>query len=205
MTRNTQMSGAQQCDAGLPKHGRLALVLGGAACVHEDIEAAQKLLTADIIVAVKDIGITWPTVDYWATFHPERLPKELGARRKAGLPDPLALFTYFRRIPKGLGIPMRVMHEVKGGSSGMLGMEGALLVADKVVLCGIPLDPAQKHYSRPRKDGWPPAKMYRAAWTEVYPRIKDRVRSMSGWTRELLGAPTTEWLGASSLGSGGSE
>jgi hypothetical protein len=26
------------------------------------------------------------------------------------------------------------------------------------------------------------------------PHIKDRVRSLSGWTRDLLGPPTPDWL-----------
>jgi hypothetical protein len=171
----------------------VALVLGGAQCLHDDIAAAEKLFKPDIIMAVKDIGITWPHIDYWATFHPERLPKELGERRAAGLPDPKAIYSYHMRIPKGLGIEIRVM-KTKGGSSGLLGTEAALLVADKVVLVGIPLDPKQQHYRRPKKGGWPPATMYRRTWTAEYPKLKDRVRSMSGWTRELLGAPTEEWL-----------
>jgi hypothetical protein len=172
-----------------------ALVLGGAACVHDDIKAALQLFTPDIIVAVKDIGITWPKVDYWATFHPERLPKELGVRRASGLPDPKEIWTY-RQPPKGssFGIPIKIL-KTKGGSSGLLGTEGALDVADRIVLCGIPLDPGQVHYKRPRRGGWPPAKMYRLAWTVALPRIKDKVRSMSGWTKEVLGAPTLEWLG----------
>lgn len=172
-----------------------ALVLGGAQCLHADIEAAQKLFTADIIVAVKDIGITWPKVDYWATFHPERLPKELAQRRKLGLTDPKCIYTYNKRIPpkSSIGVPMKVMH-TQGGSSGLMGTEVALLHADRIVLCGIPLDPRQKHYRRPKKQGWPPATMYRARWKEVAPSFKGRVRSMSGWTRELLGAPTEEWL-----------
>ena len=171
----------------------IAMVLGGAACVYDDIKAAEKLFTADIIVAVKDIGITWPKVDYWATYHPERLPKELGERRALGLPDPKLIYTYNKRVPKGIDIPMQMMN-TKGGSSGLMGTEAALLVADKVVLCGIPLDPVQKHYRRPRKQGWPPAIMYRLAWRQVHGKLKDRVRSMSGWTREFLGAPTEEWL-----------
>lgn len=171
----------------------IALVLGGAQCVHDDIAAAQALFKADIIMAVKDIGITWPHIDYWATYHPERLPKELGQRRAAGLPDPKAIFTYHVRIPPSLDLPIRVM-KTKGGSSGLLGTEAALLVADKAVLCGIPLDPKQVHYRRPKKGGWPPAAMYRKAWDVAYPQLKNRVRSMSGWTRELLGAPDAEWL-----------
>lgn len=174
----------------------VALVLGGAQCLHDDVKAALQLFTPDIIMAVKDIGITWPKVDYWATLHPERLPKELAQRRAANLPDPKAIYTYKGlAAAQGLGIEIRHL-ATKGGSSGLLGTEAALLVADKAVLVGIPLDPKQVHYRRPKKGGWPPATMYRQAWKAVYPQLKGRVRSMSGWTKELLGAPTLEWLQA---------
>jgi hypothetical protein len=161
--------------------------------LYEDIKAAQALGNYDIIVAVKDIGITWPHVDHWVTYHPERLPKELAERRKAGLPDPGQIWAY--QIPRksGIDLPIKVM-STRGGSSGLLGTEVALAVATKAVLCGIPLDPSQVHYRRPRKGGWPPAKVYRLAWKAVYPKLKNRVRSMSGWTKDLLGAPTKEWL-----------
>ena len=171
----------------------IALVLGGAKCVHEDIAAAEKLFKADIIVAVKDIGITWPHVDHWATYHPERLPKELAERRRAGLPDPGRIWSHITPKKSGINLPITAL-QVRGGSSGFLGVHVALLHATRVVICGIPLDPAQVHYKRPKKGGWPPAKAYRMAWTEALPKFKDRVRSMSGWTRQVLGAPDAEWL-----------
>lgn len=175
----------------------VALVLGGAACVHDDIAAAQQLFVPDVIVAVKDIGITWPHVDHWATFHPERLPKELKMRRDAGLPDPKCIWLQLiAKVPREVDLKAIEVRHVKiaGGSSGLLGVLAALQVADKAVITGIPLDPKLKHYRRPKKQGWPPAMMYRLAWRAVHSDIKDRVRSMSGWTREFLGAPTKEWL-----------
>jgi hypothetical protein len=35
---------------------------------------------------------------------------------------------------------------------------------------------------------------YRGGWLSEQPVIMDRVRSVSGWTMELLGEPTVEWL-----------
>jgi hypothetical protein len=127
------------------------------------------------------------------TYHPERLPKELAERRRLGLPDPGQIWAH--QVPRkpGIDLPIKVK-TTKGGSSGLLGTEVALEFADKVVLCGIPLDPTQVHYRRPKKGGWPPATMYRLAWQQVHSKLKHRVRSMSGWTREFLGAPTEEWL-----------
>ncbi len=41
---------------------------------------------------------------------------------------------------------------------------------------------------------WGDAPHYREAWTDALPEIAGRARSMSGWTRDLLGAPTADWI-----------
>jgi hypothetical protein len=158
------------------------------------MEAALALFKPDIVVAVKDIGITYPHIDHWVTYHPERLPKELKMRRDRGLVDPLFIWTYDKiAIRPKLGIEFRTVPH-RGGSSGFMGMVVACIVADRCVLAGIPMDPVQKHFSRPKKKGWPEAMYYRKVWTEYHGEYKDRVRSMSGWTKEIFGAPTSEWL-----------
>lgn len=172
----------------------VALVLGGAQCLHDDMEAAFQLFVPDVVVCVKDIGITYPDNDHWVTYHPERLPRELGIRRAKGLPDPLYIWTYEKiAIRPKLGVEFRTVPN-KGGSSGFMGMVVGCIVADKAVLAGIPMDPAQKHFSRPKKQGWPEAKYYRKVWSDHHGEYKDRVRSLSGWTKEIFGAPTSEWL-----------
>lgn len=172
----------------------IAIVLGGAECLREDMDAAFALFKPDVIIAVKDIGITHPHIDHWVTYHPERLPKEIAIRRAKGLADPLYIWTYDKIMhrPK-VGVEFRTVKH-RGGSSGFMGMAVACIVADKAVLCGIPMDPAQKHFSRPKKRGWPEAMYYRKVWSEHHNEYKNRVRSMSGWTRQIFGAPTQEWL-----------
>ena len=172
----------------------VAIVLGGALNVYTDAKAAASLFTPDVVVAVKDIGMTYPHVDHWVTYHPERLPRELPIRRKKGLSDPLFIWTYeASRTPTVVGIPFKFI-PFRGGSSGFMGMEVGCKVADKVVLCGIPMDPNMKHFSRPKAKGWPEGKFYRQAWMKHLSEFKDRVRSMSGWTKEVLGEPTAAWL-----------
>jgi hypothetical protein len=172
----------------------IALVLGGASNVYEDIKAALALFTPNVIVAVKDIAITYPNVDHWVTYHPERLVKELSLRRKRGLTDPKAIWTYdANRVHPSINIPVKCTPHI-GGSSGLMGMVVGCQVAGKAVLCGIPMDPKLKHFARPKPKGWPEAKFYRQAWLKHVPAYKHRVRSMSGWTREVFGAPTAAWL-----------
>lgn len=177
-----------------------ALVLGGAQCLYDDIAAAERLFKPTFIVAVKDIGITHPHVDYWVTFHLDRIPRELEQRRKLGHPDPTCFWTYSNiHTPKGLMLPVERL-KITGGSSGLLGAFVGMRVAEKVVLAGIPLDPDMPHYHK-RKHGkpWKEGAVFRQHWQKAHDDLKFKVRSMSGWTRQLLGKPTRDWLGTTDV------
>jgi hypothetical protein len=63
---------------------------------------------------------------------------------------------------------------------------------DRAVLCGIPLDARQNHFDTPGP--WRPASQYEHGWRQALPHITDRTRSMGGWTADLLGRPTPEWI-----------
>lgn len=173
-----------------------ALILGGAECVYEDLQLAIKDFgQPDVVVAVKDIWIEYPKVDHVATFHIDRIPRELIRRRALGYADPKVIWTYKGvREPRGIGIEVRKMH-MRGGSSGLLGAFVALQVADRGVLAGIPMNPGMRHYHN-RKGGkaWGEARIYTPHWEHNLHFLTDRIKSMSGWTREKLGAPTKEWV-----------
>lgn len=183
-----------------------ALVLGGANCVHKEAkEAIAQFGEPDQIVAVKDIGIEWPKVDHWVSYHVDRMPRELGMRAKLGLPPPGHIWTYQGVKAPTLPIPVHY-YKIRGGSSGLLGALVAIKVCDKAVLAGVPMDPTQRHYHN-RKNGraWHEAALYQEHWRGMLPNIKGKVKSMSGFTRELLGAPTKEWVhgsGNSTEGAG---
>lgn len=171
----------------------VALVLGGAACVYDDAKAAEEMFKPDIIVAANQIGVEYPVLDHWATFHPEFMKKWLSARRQRGLPDPKAIWIQKGRRLEVTRVPVYHLL-VRGGSSGFMALSAALSCVDKAVLAGVPMDPKVKHFRRPRANGWPDAKLYRAVWEQMKPVLAHRVRSMSGWTQHLFGAPTEEWL-----------
>ena len=67
------------------------------------------------------------------------------------------------------------------------------LKIEKVVLCGVPMDEQGNVDGR---ENWAlkEVMIHREGWNKRYDLLKDRVRSMSGWTRELLGEPTRDWL-----------
>lgn len=175
-----------------------ALVLGGAACVFEDEQAARlQFGEPDTIVGVKDIAIEYPRIDHWVTFHLDRVPNEIAKRRALGYPDPKVIWTFagYRLISRiRVGIPIEQM-KIKGGSSGLLGAMVGMKVANKAILAGIPMDSSMPHFNdRKRGKPWEEARIYIPHWKEHIPRMQGHVRSMRGWTQEVFGAPTREWL-----------
>ena len=165
-----------------------ALVLGGAACVWADVDAALGLGEFDMVVACNDIGALWPgRLDHWASLHPERLPKWESERRARGYPG--GWVTWAHRAHKGIA---RDTGGDWAGSSGLLAVRVALEVgASRVVLAGVPLDRDAGHVVR--QAAWPSADAFRKGWKRHEADLIG-VRSMSGWTREFLGAPDEVWL-----------
>ena len=172
----------------------VALILGGADCLRADVDAALALFAPDLIVATNNAGVDYEgRVDHWVTFHPDKMGEWVRARKKAGRPDAGTLWKpNHRNSPTGL--EMRAISSY-GGSSGLL---ACLVVVNALsargVLAGCPMQVERSHYWDPKKRPWPEAPAYWNAWKSTYPRIKDGIRSMSGKTRELLGAPTLDWI-----------
>ena len=84
-----------------------------------------------------------------------------------------------------------------GGTSSLFAvMLGLALGYNRIVLCGVPMDDSG-HFYDPEgyKDGAFRANYIRNEWSKskIY-YFKDRVRSMSVWTEDLLGRPTETWL-----------
>ena len=174
-----------------------SLVLGGAATVYYELgRAIEQFGKPDMVVAVKDIWIEYPKVDVVCTFHIDRIPNELARRRKLGYPDPKEVWTYQGVRPPKPALPFPVkFHKSRGGSSGLLGAFVGTIVADRAVLCGIPMDPEMPHYHN-RKHGkpWKEGRLYKPHWQDAKHQLIGKVKSMSGWTKELLGTPTLQWV-----------
>lgn len=195
----------------------LTAVLGAADCLDEDVRRLT-MLVADagppaagqptLWLAVNDVGSWWPgRLDAWATLHPELLrgpgndPHDGDwerARSDRGLP---CLYTTY--APRGPGVHEVVQHWGGGGAAGYGARIAEHVGSTHVALCGCPLDDRPYHgASTEYHDITSYLDVYRRGWERRLDRdhqragrfIRDRVRSMSGWTRDLLGAPTTDWL-----------
>jgi hypothetical protein len=175
---------------------RIALVLGGADCLWDDLDIARKLVDPEActIVAVNDAGIYWPgRLDHWATMHPEELAGRAREREKLGHPG--GYVTWTRPYPFGMKDREKLCDQIidgYNGSSGLVAVGVAIETGHRrVLLCGMPMD-ARAHFNR--EGAWTAGIGYRERWLELADQLRLRCRSFSGWTRELLGEPTAEWV-----------
>lgn len=175
----------------------LALCIGGAECVWDDLARFGEFhCEPDLVVACNDIITKWPDrLDAAVSMHPEQMGRWLRERAINHLPPPARVFahlyahdvyTAFERVPHLFD------GATESGSSGLFCVQVAMqqLGATKVVCAGMPMDGAPHFYGG---KGWDGAQLHRVGWRQALPHLAN-VRSMSGWTRELVGAPTKEWI-----------
>lgn len=169
-----------------------ALVLGGANTLEADRREALELFTPDLVIACNHAARDEPgRVDHWVTMHPDLLPLWSRARTAAGLPPAGRYWHARHRLCPIEATPI----ESWGGSSGLLCVAVAFeLGCSHIVLAGVPMVKTFRHFDDKRP--WAEAAQYWPAWERKAVAMRHRVRSMSGWTRNLLGPPTEEWLGA---------
>ena len=162
------------------------LVLGGAVGVWREMsEAYAMLATPPRIIAVNDAGVSAPRLDAWATLHNEKFHQWMNQREAKD-------YKAFSITNNG---PWTQVRDKWAGSSGLYAVQIALqeLGASGVILCGCPLNASARHFFDKNND-WSEADVYRKGFRAAFPVICDKVRSMSGWTQELLGAPNSQWL-----------
>jgi hypothetical protein len=160
-----------------------ALVVGGAACVWDDI-ASLAPWTPDIVVAANDAIAAYPgRLDHAATLHPEYLAGWRAVRGRNG--GNVDYATWSRRNPD---LADRILTGWNRGSSGLFAIGVALeMGANRVVLAGVPMTAEAAHFFDPAP--WDAAARYREAWEKRVDAMRGRVFSCGGWTRELLGGP----------------
>ena len=181
---------------------RVALVLGGAGSVWNDLDAALDLGEYHGIVACNDVGAAYPGhLDAWVSLHPEKMPKWTAERVASGYPWCDRIMGYKGFTKRG-GIPACVTEltdfkfpgQINSGSSGLFALKVALidLGFEKAVLCGVPMASLSGHFFD--LTAWKGAISHRRGWNETLHHYQHKARSMSGWTREVLGAPDEAWL-----------
>lgn len=167
-----------------------AVALGGADCVWDDLGRIPEDWP-DLYGACNEAGTITESLHHWVTLHPERMAAWEAERAGRGLSN--GYVTWTRVMPRGAEHREDLVDRtVEGwkGSSGLLLVQALVEAgADRVVCCGMPMD-ASAHFFD--EQGWQDWNLYRVAWARRW-RELGNVRSVSGWTRELLGGPE-EWF-----------
>jgi hypothetical protein len=166
-----------------------ALILGGAECVWDDAERALDMFTPDAVLAINDSIPRWSgRLDYAVTLHPPQMEGWLKERRNKGLNVSCEVWAH-----KHHG---NVVHRVTTDWAGSSGLFACKVLMQEgfggIVLAGVPMERERGHIVRLKP--WISATMFRKGWLVHKGEISAIVRSMSGWTMELLGSPTADWL-----------
>lgn len=181
---------------------KILIIIGSAPCVVNDVYQAARLISSavdDSILHYMAIGLntmdipTW-SIQYFATYHPVDIEIAKIRREAAGGNIDYKVISHIREEEDGDGrmikydVDMIIPLENPSGSSSLLGvLAGIQLGYEKIIVCGCPL------IGNSSDTGYDYAK-FQKGWTHKFREIKHKTRSMSGWTKELLGAPSESWI-----------
>ncbi len=179
---------------------KIALVLGGADCMQGDMaEYLDGERPYHGVVACNDAIGWYRDLIAGVTLHPEYLERWLDIRKQKSWQNP-ALYAHkvYHRKPLDEVIltDYNFPGQTESMTSGVMAAKVALidLGFDRVVFCGVPMTNTPHFVHRPNAPTWDIADHYFERWYMIPKYYKDRMRSMSGRTRELLGAPDKEFL-----------
>jgi hypothetical protein len=180
------------------KHSGACLVVGYAPDVHSDVARARAMRPEAPLLGVKYAASIFPDIQHVWTQHLEQ-----SALIKARAMTPV--YVHARqpsaqkrrgRAPAGFDLPeLDWVAGSSGFAAGLWARHG--MGFDEVILCGIPLD--GKAYAAPvaafkrefDEPGWTAALKHWRESIDAFMRkgLTAGIRSMSGWTRDVLGAP----------------
>lgn len=171
----------------------VAIVVGGASCVFDDVKKARDLCCAagsdPVYYVINDMIPQFDGACIAVTLHTEKIAAWLEQRQLSSKQKPSQVWAH-RKYPEKI-----ITHSTPDwrGSSGLfackIAMESGI---NKILLCGVPMTVIGDHFVRQRR--WNACEGFRDAWDCHMAEIRPFVRSFSGWTAEQLGVPTIEFL-----------
>lgn len=171
------------------------IIIGGARCVWEDYVQAEKAGFSGSVMAVNDVGLYYDRpLNHWVSMHASFLFHWVALRKGHSMMGHETL-THTREPYPGIRVAWDI--QPYGWTSGMFATQVAVALGyERILLCGIPQDGTGRFFDPP----WMPGGEHddrnsKKAWRSIVentPELRARVRSMSGWTREIYGGPL--WL-----------
>lgn len=175
---------------------KIGLVIGGANSAFKDAKRAFELAGSfDYVVGCNDVIADYPGhLDIAISLHPKKLPKFLELRAARGYPKPGIVISYKHSAGVERVLDYR-WPEMK--YSGSTGHYGAKVLIDayrcsKIILAGVPMDKRNAHYNNAAE--WADCNLFLPAWEQTEFRLRGKVKSFDGFTANLLGRPTKDWL-----------
>lgn len=168
--------------------GGTAIICGSAETLFDDLDRAVELRPHHTIVAV-NAAAEIVAADHLFTLHPEKM--EVWRERQFQLTGRWATTHSAPRARPGVDIDFWWERAGGRGTSGWGAAKMALEMGhDEAILCGITMDAMPYAHRGPAKAFMSPTVLqsYRH-YIERDVEWHPKVRSMSGWTRQLLGAP----------------
>lgn len=175
--------------------GRPALVCGGAEGVFDEINAVLPKLKDPVIFAANEVGMSLEPLDHWVTLHVNNLREWRAVRWLHGVGSDLK----YHSISESPWIDYHWNIVPLFALSGYFAMQIAhLMGAGQIILCGCPGNANRRFFERlPKPDfgygagsGHSDKGIREQIVNEMarLPEFKNKVRSMSGWTREFFGS-----------------
>lgn len=160
----------------------------------------MELCDFHVVYCVKLAAVHWPGhFEWFVGLHPEWIKDYCDQRAALGHPFGFKTVTCLSaELGKKQGevpVDRRCSYRWPGmnasASSGIFGAKVALEDCEKVILAGVPMTTG-KHFTRGKP--WGDLNSFTDGLKQAMPHLRDRVRSMSGRTKELLGSPDPDWL-----------
>ena len=167
----------------------VAVVVASGRSVWTDLRAVRHL-EPFAWFAVNDMVTYSPHVHHAVSHHPDKLALWDALRTHSegrGRREP-QIVTH--SSAPGPGIARAWPEFKRGGSSSLLAVRIALALGHPhVIIAGVPLDDQGYVWSDPEAPRWYDFGRYRIAWAEARNELIGRVTAVSGYLRDLLGAP----------------
>lgn len=169
---------------------RDALIVGAGRGVWEDIRSASAYLKDPEVFAINLMIPAVPVIHHAVSHHADCLADLVRYRKRHARLKAQPFVSHSSYADPEID---RVWADMRDGDSSLLAARIAVALGSKrVILAGVPLDGSGHVYDDPVEDPLEPAysfTKYRQVWERYLGELTGRVFSMSGATRELLGAP----------------
>jgi len=172
------------------------IIIGAAPNVENEIVSARNMLIFleknfdYMCIGLDAVDKIHDNIKYVTTYHVIDLPQIKEKRNKLKLNTDYFIISneQSKSNEVSLIIPKAINKIEKSGSSSLLGVYAAQIYGyNKIILCGCPLEGISKSVKTPYAQ-------YQSGWAQSSKLEKEKVRSMSGWTKTFLGEVTLDWL-----------